>query len=351
MNEDAAATLVGLVKHYSPSGQEAGAVHWLVERMQALGFDRSFADPAGNAVGVLGDGPRQIALVGHIDTVPGEIEVSLTGDVLYGRGAVDAKGPLAAFVDAVAQTGKVEGWQFIVVGAVDEERDSLGARFVADQYQPELAIFGEPGGWSRVALGYKGSAWAEISTRCSVSHSASGQANACETAAALWNSLCAWADDFNAGRERLFDRVLLSLQAMHSWQDGFTQNAQLQIMARLPVDLPPANWYAQLSNLAGAAQVKPSGFAIPAYLGGKNTPLVRAFLAAIRAQAGTPGFVLKTGTSDMNILAPTWNCPSLVYGPGDSALDHTPNEHIALSEYSQSVAVLADVLRRLTLPG
>ncbi|MEJ5225703.1 MAG: M20/M25/M40 family metallo-hydrolase, partial [Anaerolineales bacterium] len=115
-------TLLGLVSHYSPSGQEQAAVAWLVERMRHLGFTRAFADEAGNAVGVMGRGPRQVVLLGHIDTVPGEIPVHVSDHLLFGRGAVDAKGPLACFVDAVARVGAAEGWQFVVIGAVEEER-------------------------------------------------------------------------------------------------------------------------------------------------------------------------------------------------------------------------------------
>src|ERR1700690_4053639 len=92
-------TLFNLVKAYSPSGSEAGAVRYLVSRMQALHFTQAFADAAGNAVGVLGTGPRQIVLLGHIDTVPGEIPVRVVPSplsphplVLFGRGSVDAKG-------------------------------------------------------------------------------------------------------------------------------------------------------------------------------------------------------------------------------------------------------------------
>ena len=47
--------------------------------------------------------PETIALVGHIDTVPGVIEVRRDGDLLHGRGAVDAKGPLAAAIAAVSR--------------------------------------------------------------------------------------------------------------------------------------------------------------------------------------------------------------------------------------------------------
>lgn len=76
-------TLVGLVSQYSPSGQEHIAVEWLVERMKSLGYDDAFIDDAGDAVGVMGYGPKQAVLLGHIDTVPGEIKVEQDGILLY----------------------------------------------------------------------------------------------------------------------------------------------------------------------------------------------------------------------------------------------------------------------------
>ena len=88
----------------------------------------------------------------------------------------------------------------------------------------------------------------------------------------------------------------------------------------------------------------------PAWKSESRSPLVRSFLAAIRAssESGTkPGFVVKTGTSDMNVVGPAWRCPILAYGPGDSQLDHTPNEHISLDEYWQAVLVLEQALRNL----
>jgi LysW-gamma-L-lysine carboxypeptidase len=90
------------------------------------------------------------------------------------------------------------------------------------------------------------------------------------------------------------------------------------------------------------------GFALPAWGCEKNTLLVRAFLSGIRALDGKPSFVYKTGTADLNIVAPVWKCPAVVYGPGDSSLDHTPNEHISLDEYAKSVQVLSEALNALT---
>ncbi|MEL6271576.1 MAG: M20/M25/M40 family metallo-hydrolase, partial [Chloroflexota bacterium] len=72
-----------------------------------------------------------------------------------------------------------------------------------------------------------------------------------------------------------------------------------------------------------------------------------AMRGAIRKEGGTPRFVYKTGTSDMNAVGPRWNCPIIAYGPGDSTLDHTPHEHIDLDEYGQAVKVLTRALERL----
>jgi [amino group carrier protein]-lysine/ornithine hydrolase len=341
-------TLIGLVSHFGPSGEERGAVEWLVARMKTLGFTSATIDEAGNAVGIMGSGPRQIVLLGHIDTVPGEIPVRVEDGVLYGRGSVDAKGPLACFTDAVAHVGALDGWQFVVIGAVEEERDSNGARFIAPHYRPDFAIIGEPNRWERVSLGYKGSAWVDATIRRGQAHTAAASESACESAVEMWLKVKAFAEDFNSGREKAFDKLLPTLRGMESGADGFEQWACLSIGARLPLDLPPATWYEKLAEIIPEASLEPTGFAVPAWQCEKNTPLVRALLSSIRASGGTPNFVYKTGTADLNIVAPLWQCPAVVYGPGDSALDHTPDEHISIEEYGKAVKVLATGLTTLT---
>ncbi len=341
-------TLRGLVSQYSPSGQERAAVEWLSARMKSLGYDDSFIDEAGNAVGLMGRGPKQIVLLGHIDTVPGEIAVRELDGALYGRGSVDAKGPLACFTDAVAKVGAKDGWQFVVIGAVEEERDSEGARFAANQYQPDFAIIGEPNQWDRVALGYKGSAWANVTIKHGQTHTASGEETAAEAAVALWLKIKSEVDTFNADRQKVFDKLLLTLRGLDSDSNDFEQWARLKVGVRLPVDISPETWYVKLTEIAAGAEVGPVGFAIPAWGCEKNTPLVRGFLSGIRSQGGEPRFVYKTGTADLNIVAPVWKCPAVVYGPGDSALDHTPNEHINLEDYRKAVDVLSAVLEKIT---
>jgi len=94
--------LIELVKRYSPSQMELPAVRFLTEWMNAHGFNARI-DEAGNAFGIRGDGDAAhiLILLGHIDTVPGEITVRVEDGKLYGRGSVDAKGSLAAFADAL----------------------------------------------------------------------------------------------------------------------------------------------------------------------------------------------------------------------------------------------------------
>jgi LysW-gamma-L-lysine carboxypeptidase len=338
---------LGLVQRFSPTGHEHEAVAWLVARMEALGFTRAFADKAGNAVGVMGEGPRQIVLLGHIDTVPGEIPVRVEGNVLHGRGSVDAKGPLAAFVDGVAQVGARPGWQFVVVGAVEEEGDSRGAWHIVERYHPDYTLIGEPSGWARVTLGYRGSLWFEYRVRRPLSHTASGNESVCEAAVGFWNRLKAFADQHNAGQPKVFEQISPTLRRMSSESDGFEERATLHIGVRLPLGLSPDDWSNTLDQLCGDGEIHVGGIPVPAYRCDKNTPLVRALLAGIRSQNASPGFVVKSGTSDMNIVGPRWNCPMVAYGPGDSSLDHTPQEHLSLAEYNNSVDVLAHALDAL----
>ncbi len=349
---DEIALLEGLLKIYSPTAQEAEAVDYLVAQMRAAGFN-AFVDEAGNAVGSLGAGPETVMLLGHIDTVPGFIPVAREGDHLAGRGAVDAKGPLACFVASAARWGKMPrearpaGRQVVVVGAVGEEGDSRGAHSIKAHYHPAFTVIGEPSGWEKITLGYKGSAWYEYRARRSLAHTSAQNESACEAAVSYWNRVTAWARERNHGTQKVFEQINPTLRGMNSDSDGFVESAVLKFGVRLPPGLNVEALGAALRGQLDEAELTLFD-GVPAYRGEKNTPLVRAFLAAIRKAGGSPGFTLKSGTSDMNIVAPFWGTPIVAYGPGDSSLDHTPEEHILISEYQRAVEVLAEALVGLT---
>jgi len=339
---DEVGLLEGLLKIYSPTHGEADAVQYLVAQMKALGYEATI-DETGNAIGVIGEGPAEIVLLGHIDTVPGFIEVTREGDVLRGRGAVDAKGPLACFTAAEALAGQITGRRVTVIGAVGEEGDSRGAKYILDKYHPAMLIIGEPSGWEKVTLGYKGSAWFEFTAKRALAHTAAQSESACAAAVSFWNRLTTRVTALNADRPKMFDQLLPTLREMKSNSDGFVESAWLKFGLRLPPGLSVEAVAGEVATVAAPDEVVLLE-GVPAYRAGKNTPLVRSFLSAIRAEGGEPGFTVKSGTSDMNLVAPVWNCPALAYGPGDSSLDHTPEEHILISEYQRAVRVLAQVL-------
>ena len=352
---EAIALLERLVAIESPSGQEAAVAQAAVEAMAGWGMD-AHVDAAGNAVGSLGVGERTVLLLGHIDTVPGHVPVRRVGDILYGRGAVDAKGPFAAFLCAAARTGALPDLRVLVVGAVEEEAaTSAGAYHVVKHHPPaDAVIIGEPSRWDRVTLGYKGRLLVDYYLSRAMSHTAGQAVAVCETAVRYWLAVRDWAAAYNDAQTSAgapasaFSTLDPSLRSMRSDGDGLSECVEMRIGLRLPLGLDIDALEAKLTGeWAGEAQVTLHGREEP-FRADKRNVLTSALLAAVRGEGGRARFVTKTGTSDMNVIGPRWGCPIVAYGPGDSAYDHTPDEQIELGEYLRSIRVLTDALQRLS---
>lgn len=338
-----------LVSIPSPSGQEDAVGQFLVRQMTALGF-QAHRDKAGNAVGVIGnaDAGRRIVLLGHMDTVPGDIPVQYRDNQLYGRGAVDAKGPLATFILAAARVAaRLQDTCLVVIGAVEEEADGDGARYLArTMAAPDFALIGEPSDWEGITLGYKGRLCVDYSRIQPGSHSAGEGVGPAEKAVTFWNQLMDYAEARNHGREGHFDTLDPALREFRTFSDGLNDGVEMGIAMRLPPDFKPAILKRKMRLWCAEAELKFSPIDLP-FRCDKNNPLVRALLKGIRAEGGRPRFKLKTGTSDMNTVGPAWRCPIVAYGPGDSSLDHTPEEHIDLQEYRRAINVLEQALKTL----
>lgn len=362
--------LEAMVGLYSPSGQEQPLAEFLVDWMREVGF-HAWRDEVGNAVGSpyplpdregLGEGGINIRshaaeegeallLLGHLDTVPGFIPPRREGDRLYGRGAVDAKGALAVFCVAAARVGPVLDRPVVVAGAVEEEAaTSKGARALLDRFAPQAVVIGEPSGWDRITVGYKGRLLVDFQFQRETGHTAGPSGGLCEGAVAFWHMIRRQAEQWNEGQKRLFERLDPSLRSINSSSDGFVEQVEMTVGLRIPPGFEVEAFKSQLSAQAGEATISFRGQE-PPFRASKSTPLVRAFLSTIRALGGQPRFTVKTGTSDMNVVGPVWACPILAYGPGDSSLDHTPGEHILISEYLRSIRVLEEVLLKLGAEG
>lgn len=135
--------------------------------------------PVENLLAVRGDGGPHFAFAGHLDVVPpgpgwhsDAFAPEIRGDLLYGRGAVDMKGAIAAFVAALAQRPQHGTTSLIITG--DEEGPAIyGTRALIDHMaerglKPDLCLIGEPTSVNRlgdmVKIGRRGSVniWIDV---------------------------------------------------------------------------------------------------------------------------------------------------------------------------------------------
>lgn len=337
--------LHGLVAIQSLSGQESNAVNYLVAEMKARGFDNAYVDRAGNAVGVKGSGPTKIVLLGHIDTVPGDIPVRVIDGVLHGRGACDAKGPLATFV-AAAEQATGDNATITVVGAVGEESiGSPGAREAATWPAPHFCIIGEPSSWDAVCLGYRGTVSFTYRLTQAGRHTAGPGETVGELGVRFWNTLLADIQQINDDAEG-FNSIGSSLRSINTSSDGLYDTVEMSIGLRIPPAVPSKVILDELESIRDNGEIELHGVQ-EGYSTDKRNPMTPPFLRAIRAQGGNPRFTRKLGTADMTVVGPVWQCPIVAYGPGDASLDHTPEERIDLDDYLRAVRVLTSVLNEL----
>jgi LysW-gamma-L-lysine carboxypeptidase len=338
--------LYDLVATPSPSGEETAAAQVLIDFFEE--HDREvWLDDVGNVRAPAND---EILLTSHIDTVPGEIPVEVRADpgvydegpTLWGRGSVDATGPLAAMAVAAVETG------VSFIGVVGEEVDSRGARHVVDEGRdaPGAVINGEPSGWDGITLGYRGLLAGTYVATSESGHTSRPDNNAIQDGIDWYKRVeSTFADD---EWTPVFEQVTCKPVSFEggTTDDGLSVEATMEIQLRVPpeygleevreiadaeLDVGTVRWYDE----------------VPPVMTSPRTAVARAFRAAIRGQDGDPRLLRKTGTSDMNIFSSVWNCPMATYGPGDSDLDHAPNEHVSLPEFDRSVAVLEGVCTRL----
>ena len=348
MRGEREALLRGAVEMFSPSGREHEVAEYLARWMTARGFAAG-VDAAGNAVGTRGTGPLQVVLLGHIDTVPGELPVREEGGALYGRGSVDAKGSFCTFVAAVAELPPdvLARATFVCVGATEEEApSSKGARFALTRYQPDFVLIGEPSGAHAVTLGYKGRLIAHATAEKENFHSAGEGSSAGDDLAEFCFRARSWAA--GAPTKGTFDAVQFSVQRLWSDADGLIQRAGATLGLRLPPALAPEQAEKALRALADGLPIALdfAGHEL-AVRHPKDSPVARALRLSIREHGGEPVLKVKTGTSDMNVVAASWRVPTAAYGPGDSRLDHTPGEHVPLAEYHAAIEILKGALTRL----
>ena len=342
---DEAELLLRLVGKYSPSGREQAAVREFVRCARTLGY-LARTDAAGNGIAMRGTGRPRIVFLGHIDTVSGRLPVRVRSGRVFGRGAVDAKGPLAAALWAGRELPGAG--EYLVIAAVGEETDSRGARYLTHRLQPDAVIAGEPGRWDGVTIGYKGELQIVRTFRGHRTHYSSPAPTAADRVVDWLSALRA----FVASRQT--DSPYRSLSAkvleLASRRDGDLETAQATVDFRLPPGLSTEELERALPTPSDRTRCAVKVRVEPLELD-RNNAAVSALIAGVRSLGGQPTLWRKAGTSDLNLVLPSWGVPGAVYGPGNPHLDHTDRESISVTEVRRAAQVLRFALERLREPG
>ena len=360
MSDYAVSLLTQMLKIYSPSGKEEEISNFLAEEMESLGF-RVHKDEVGNVIGEIGQGKPIILLCGHMDTVEGYIPVRVENNKLYGRGAVDAKAPLAAMIVA-ASTFVKESFpgKILVVGVVDEEGSGTGIKhFIKEGIQPDYAIFGEPSSIGKIVFGYKGIVNFKITCETPSGHSAAPWLfdNAIEKAMEIWRQI----RKLHLREEKLKSRFYSITSCLTKINGGnassmIPSKCDIYIQLRIPPQFTPEQIFKEVERKVERYQATNPKVSVKvklesvtsAFEADRRSVLVRALAWAIRKTTlNYASFSRKTGTGDMNVLGNALRIPVVTYGPGDSRLDHTPNEHIDPEEYLASIQVYRKALMKL----
>lgn len=166
-----------IIRVNSPSWQEEGVAGLVEQKMKALEYDSVQVDPFGNVIGIrIGKRPGPVVLFdGHMDVVPVTNLDEWTCDPfsgvikdgkIWGRGATDMKGPLAAVIMAVGHIPAEEFHGTLVVSASvgEEAYEGAGLAEVLDKVSPDFVVICEPNECC-VGVGQKGRAglWIEVS--------------------------------------------------------------------------------------------------------------------------------------------------------------------------------------------
>ncbi len=347
------------LRQYTPSLSEKPMAELLADKCDDMGFSNIKIDEVGNLIATKGSGMPRILLCGHMDTVPGKIRVRREGDMLYGRGASDAKAPLMAMLFAAASIPNDSG-TVTFVGAVDEEGNATGIKnLVKSGLEIDYAVFGEPSGLDRVTIAYKGRL--AINMRVDVGDSSHASApwlskNAIDEMSVFTSRLKEAVCEGQEGKKRGMMLTFALTQVSGGSSHNVTpKECEATIDIRIPVDMTCRMVEEKIAGVVRQASRERKVEAFYSIIDETepfeaplNSPLVRALSLAVRDVKDThPMLIRKTGTGDMNVIGNQLGIPVVTYGPGDPHLAHTIDERVSVKEYLDGISVLERMLHHI----
>ena len=347
---------------------ETEIARFVAERLRKAGCDVEMQEAAPgrpNVVAVLEGRSRgrSLVLCGHLDTVGVEGMTSpfvpaVRDGRLYGRGAQDMKGGLAAILSAaemVARTG-ISAGRLLVAAVADEEHASLGAAAFVRRFTGDAAVVGEPTDLA-IGVAHKGFEWVEVETAGRAAHGsrpAEGE-DAILRMGRVLGRLEALSRELLARRpHRLLGTPSLHASLVEGGRElsTYPDRCVLKLERRTLPGEPRGTAPSEVSGILDALFAEDRAFRAssralfgqPAYETPEGHPVVSALEAALQAAGRTPKREGMSFWTDAAILGQA-GIPSVVFGPGGGGL-HGLEEHVRLDEVVACRDALVDLTRR-----
>jgi acetylornithine deacetylase len=317
----------------SVTGDEQAVGMFLKSHLEGLGYAVAMQEVAGERFNVFAttNAEPRVVLSTHMDTVPPYIASSEDDEKIYGRGACDAKGIIAAQITA-AERLRADGINEIgLLFTVDEEQGSRGAQ-VANLNERagaanEYLINGEPTD-NKLARATKGSLRLNLRTKGRAAHSAYPEQgeSAIEKLLDVLESIrwCQWPADELLGETTCNIGVI----GGGTRPNVVAEHASAELQLRLVSEAQPVKTILE-DAIAGRADVE--------YLS-EHAPI------RLETVAGFEQCTVRF-TTDIPYLS-NWGTP-LLLGPGSILVAHTDREFVAKRELTEAVDLYAQLAREL----
>src|SRR6266704_196121 len=278
-------------------------------------------------------GEPLVTLSTHMDTVPPFFGSREDNDFIWGRGACDAKGIIAAMIAAAEKLITAGTWNFGLLFVVGEERNSAGARAAAATPRgSRFLINGEPTE-NQLALGSKGALRYEITAHGKLAHSAYPELghSAIHTLLDVLHDI----RQIPLPEDALLGRSTLNIGTIDGGRapNVVADHAEAEIMFRT-VEHPAKLREAVSAAVAGRAEAREV----------LHTPAVQ-----LSKFDGLPTTIVAF-TTDIPTFDGAWGQPFLI-GPGSIHVAHTAEERISKKELSEAVDIYARMATQLLATG
>ncbi len=371
-----------LIRQPSPSCEEGPLTQIVVDEMQRLEFDRVWLDENGSAIGLIEgahSGPT-LLFDAHTDTVgvaPGSVwtrdpfGAEIEGPFLYGRGAADMKGALAAMVHAAASVdkSKLVGNIAISASVMEEVYEGGALKTVMDAVKPDFVVIGEASELNLVRGG-RGRAEIHLETTGVPSHSSSPHLGV--NAIHLMMKVIQAVDKIELGEHPLLGPAILALTDIISEPypaysviparckatydrrllPGETVEDVLGAITSLP-ELKDINFNAKIAegkHQAYTGKVLTCNKFFPAWELEENHSFVQKALSGLRTSGLDPDIGAYRFCTNAAYSVGEAGIPTIGFGPGGEGDAHVVDEKISLDELEKVAkgyrGIIEAVLRR-----